>query len=120
MQQHELLEPGICIICEGSAPGLEYYDTNYNLQLDTTIHLSGRKYVCEICASQIAEHWGYESSNQIAEALAFKERTKAQLKDLYATLDEGRDLVMRTWHEVESQPVKVRAKPKEKEVEATK
>lgn len=114
MLQHELLAPGICIICEGSAPGLVYFDTNYNLTLDTIIHLSGRKYVCETCASQIADYWGYESSNQIEEALAFKERVKSQLKDLYTSLDTGRDIVMRTWHDVENQPVKVRARVHDK------
>lgn len=116
MQAHELMAPGFCILCEGSTSDIEFYDTNYNLVLDTTTYLSGRKYVCEICFTAMAEHWGYEASNQVEAAEAAVLRVKGELKDLYTTLDEQKNLVMETWREVENTPVKVRGRPRKKVV----
>lgn len=111
MQQHELLSPGFCILCESGAPGLEFWDSNFNLELDTMVYLSGRKYVCETCFTQMAEYWGYEASNQIEHAEKVKADIQAELKALYQHLDEARDLAVAKWNAIEATPVKVRGKP---------
>jgi len=111
MQQNELLAPGFCILCESGAPGLEFYDTNYNLELDTMVYLSGRKYVCEVCFGQMAEHWGYEASNQIEHAEAVQEEIKETLKGLYDRLEIALSDASTTWNRVAATPVKVRGKP---------
>ncbi len=112
MQQHELLSPGFCVLCESGAPGIEFWDSNYNLELDTMVYLSGRKYVCEVCFTQMAEHWGYEASNQIEHAEAVKEEMKAELKALYDSLEAGRNEAVAKWNQIEAMPVKVRGRPR--------
>lgn len=112
MQQHELLSPGICAVCESSAPGLEYWDSNYNLVLDTIIHLSGRKYICEVCFGQMAEHWGYEASNQMEQAEIVKEQVKTELKALYDHLEAAREEAMAKFREIDAIPTRPRGRPR--------
>lgn len=112
MKFNELLSPGICVICEGGMDGIEFYDTNYNLELDTMIYLSGRKYVCELCFTAMAEHWGYEASNQIEQAESAKEDVKAELTALYAYLDKGRDEVMTRFRQVDAVVTRPRGRPR--------
>lgn len=112
MEQHELLAPGFCILCESGAPGLSFWDSNYNLELDTLVYLSGRKYVCEVCFGQMAEHWGYEASNQMEQAEAVKEQVKEELKAFYDHLETARDEAMAKFREIDAIATRPRGRPR--------
>lgn len=112
MEWNELLSPGMCVLCESGTQGLDFYDSNFNLELDTIIYLSGRKYVCETCFHQMAEYFGYEASDSIRHAEAVKEDLKAEVKALYDHLEEARNLAVAKWNQLEATPVKVRGRPR--------
>lgn len=112
MQASELLSPGICVICESGVEGIDHFDTNYNLELDTMIYLSGRKYLCEICFGQAAEYFGYEAGNQIENAEAVKEQVKAELKALYDHLETAREEAMAKFREIDAIPTRPRGRPR--------
>ena len=111
MQWNELLSPGMCLVCESGTQGLDFFDSNYNLELDTMVYLSGRKYVCEVCFGQMAEYFGYESSDQIRYAEEVKEDLQAEVKALYDRLESALSDASTTWNRVAATPVKVRGKP---------
>ncbi len=93
-------------MCESSAPQIDFFDSNYNLELDTMIYLSGRKYLCQVCFHQAAEYFGYESSDDIRHAEEVKEEMKARVKALYNHLENARNEAMAKWNQVEATPVK--------------
>ena len=102
MKSHELQVPGVCFICEMTQEGLEYFDTGRNFESRYVTHLAGRKYICELCFNEAAEVWEYEASNTREESETAITRAKAELKDLYTTMDINKDAIMSTWREVES------------------
>jgi len=82
------------------------------------VYLSGRKYVCEVCFSQMAEYFGYEASNQIEHAEKVKADIQEELKALYDHLEISRNEAVAKWNQIEATPVKVRGRPRKHPVSA--
>ena len=49
------LAPSVCIVCEGVPPETSFVDTLRTFDTHSPTHLSGRKYLCEVCVTTSAE-----------------------------------------------------------------
>lgn len=110
MKQEELEAPGVCFLCETAMPQLEYFDTGFQANMDWD-YMGGTKYVCQSCFDRQAEFWGYVASNQIELAEQAIVKAKAEVTDLYNTLQESLGNVSATWQAVENIPVSTKGKP---------
>lgn len=84
-----LLQPSICFICERSRDeGEKWVDTHRNHDLGHPGKLAGRKYVCDRCALQLAEFYGFGSSVALEQALIRAEKAEAQVNRFRHKADE--------------------------------
>lgn len=84
-----LLQPSICFLCERSRDeGEKWVDTHRNHDPGHPGKLTGRKYVCDRCALQLAEFYGFGSGEKLEQALIRAEAAERQVNRFRHKVDE--------------------------------
>jgi hypothetical protein len=86
-----LLNPGICFICENSPSQeeIKVIDTRREFNPNCLTKLSGRKYVCESCATEMGQAVGMVSRDEHLDTVAEVEDLESSLGRVNARLDEA-------------------------------
>lgn len=98
--EYPIKHPGLCFLCEQTPLDCAWLDLNRDFETGVLTRLTGRKYVCGHCVSDVAQALGWTDPNRLWELETILENTNADLQHYRSELEKTQKSMTKDFFDV--------------------